>query len=335
MPWEKAKLLDVVIAASVFALVLALWLEFALIWFRYRLARQRRVQERLLPGLGTVAEDEGPTRLKALRLWRETQKDGGETGKPGRRKTLLGRIEQFLRDAGWEVPLHAFLIGLVGSVLLVFVVSYVFTGRLPTAILIAAGLPVVLHMVLQSRIRSREVLFQRQFLDALTLMAQSLRAGHPLGGALRFVGMQLEPPVGEVFRNICQQQTLGASLEGALRTEAGKTSSTDMQMFSTSVGVQVRSGGNLSDMMGRLADVIRERIRLSRRVRVVTAQARLGRTLIAAMPFLVLLFIQLRLPEYLDPLYHTTAGNIMLAAAMGALLLGIWVMNAIIAAVQY
>jgi tight adherence protein B len=223
----------------------------------------------------------------------------------------------------------------MGAMLLVFVIAFALSGRVPTAVLIAAGLPVLVHMVLMMRVRKREALFERQFLDALTLMAQSLRAGHPLGGALRFVGTQIEPPVGEVFGNICQQQSLGASLEDALRTEALKTSSTDMLMFSTSVAVQVRSGGNLADMMNRLADVIRDRIRLSRRVRVVTAQARLGRNVIAAMPLVIILIMHIGMPEYLDPLYHTAAGNIMLAAAIGALLLGIWVMNWIISGVRY
>jgi tight adherence protein B len=152
---------------------------------------------------------------------------------------------------------------------------------------------------------------------------------------LRFVGTQVDPPVGDVFHNICQQHSLGASLEEALQTEAGKTSSTDMLMFATSVAVQLRSGGNLSDMMGRLADVIRDRIRLARRVRVVTAQARLGRNVIVAMPFVIILILHLGMPQYLDPLYNTVLGNIMLAVAMGALLLGIWVMNAIIGGVRY
>jgi len=335
MPWKDASLLDLAILVSVFALVLALWMELALVWLRYRLSRRRRVQERLSVGPHTSTDEEGPTRLRALRLWNETHKTETK-GKATRRWwALLGHLERLLRDAGWDVPAHALLLGLGGTTLLVFVISLAFTGRVPTSILLAVVVPVLLHMVLQSRVRRRETLFERQFLDALTLMAQSLTAGHPLGGALRFVALQIAPPVGEVFSNMCQQQALGVSLEEALGIEARKTSSTDMAMFATSVGVQLRSGGNLADMMGRLAEVIRDRIRLSRRVRVVTAQARLGRNVIAAMPFLIVLFIHLKMPAYLDPLYHTTAGNLMLAAALGAVILGICVMNWIIAGVRY
>jgi len=335
MPWEDASLVDLIIAGAVFALVLALWLELALIWLGYRLARARRVHERLMLTETTGEEDEGPTRLRALRLWRESRKAASRDKGGRRRAALLERMERALRAAGWEVPVHTVLLGVAGAMLLVFVTAFALSGRVPTAVLIAAGIPVLLHVVLQMRVSRREALFERQFLDALTLMAQSLRAGHPLGGALRFVGTQIEPPVGEVFGNICQQQSLGASLEEALRREALKTSSTDMLMFATSVAVQVRSGGNLSDMMGRLAEVIRDRIRLSRRLRVVTAQARLGRNVIVAMPLVIILTLHIGMPAYLDPLYKTTAGNIMLAAAIGAILLGIWVMNWIIAGVRY
>jgi tight adherence protein B len=91
--------------------------------------------------------------------------------------------------------------------------------------------------------------------------------------------------------------------------------------------IQVRSGGNLADMMHRLADVIRDRMRLKRRVRVLTAQTQLSKRVLLVLPFLLFGVLNLLNPTYMMPLYTTSMGRTLLVVAGTGLMLGVWVMN--------
>jgi tight adherence protein B len=100
-----------------------------------------------------------------------------------------------------------------------------------------------------------------------------------------------------------------------------------MKIFAVSVVIQLRSGGNLANMMERVTWVIRERMRLNRRARVLTAEAQLSKWVLLALPILLFLGLSLMRPEYMQPLYSTSAGRIMLLVGTGSLLIGSWLMN--------
>ena len=118
------------------------------------------------------------------------------------------------------------------------------------------------RMWMQRRIVQRMMLFEGQLIDGLELEARSLRAGHPLAASFQLIADEIKPPVSTVFGEICQRQTLGVSMEEALRLAAARSGSADLNLFSASVIIQIRSGGNLADMMDRLACVVRDRRRL-------------------------------------------------------------------------
>jgi tight adherence protein B len=100
-----------------------------------------------------------------------------------------------------------------------------------------------------------------------------------------------------------------------------------MKFFATSVVIQLRSGGNLADMMDRLAFVIRDRMRLARRVRVLTAQTQFSKRILQALPFAIFVILCLINPEYMQPLYTTSTGKTILGAAGAGLLAGTYTMN--------
>ena len=141
------------------------------------------------------------------------------------------------------------------------------------------------------------------------------------------VADEIDSPVGPMFMSICQKQQLGMKLEDALRDVANFTDSHDMRIFATSVIIHLRSGGNLADLVDRLATVIRDRMRLSRRIRILTASANLGKRVLIALPLLLFGIINAMNPDYMVPLYETPQGKMMLLMALGGVLLGAWVMN--------
>jgi tight adherence protein B len=230
-------------------------------------------------------------------------------------------------DAGMEQPLTHILL-----TLLVVLVAFAMTGyMLTSATLVAISAPlavlIVFWIFVTNRIARRTATFERQLIDALDLATRSLRVGHPLVGSFQLIADEIPAPVGLVFAEVCQQQQLGMAMEEALRGAAARSGSDDLKLFVTSVVIQLRSGGNLADMMQRLANVIRERNRLARRVKVLTAQTQFSKRILLALPFLVFVLLNVINPKYMLPLYGTTTGQIIAGAALTGLFLGWITMN--------
>jgi len=163
---------------------------------------------------------------------------------------------------------------------------------------LGASLPVL--YVRRAR-RKRLAVFEEQFPEAIDLIARGLRAGHALTTALQLVGDEVPDPVGAEFRLLFEQQNYGMSLADALRAFAQRVPIIDARFFVTALLTQREMGGNLSEVLDNLAAVIRERFRVKRQVRVVSAQGRITGIVLSCLPpaLAVVLFIispsQLRL----------------------------------------
>ena len=316
-------LLNILIPLAVFGIVFAIWLGVLLIRGMQRTSRSEKIGERLDGLLEGEASEE-----KTLALWRE---DGVTTTtvEREREQTLGERLQQMVTDAGWSSP-PGLLIGVTLAVSLFFsVVLFLLTGSILPGIGATIAICLGFWTYLKHCVSKRVAIFEQQFVDSLDLAARSLRAGHPLQGAFRLIAEEIPAPVSSVFHEICQQQELGVSMENALKNVSDKSSSQDLRLFATSVTIQMRSGGNLADMMGRLASVIRDRLRLNRRVRVLTAQTQFSKRILLVLPFIVFFVLNLINPNYMTPMYKTFAGNVLLCIGAGGLILGAWVMSKI------
>jgi len=318
---DPQSIFDLFLAVSVFGLILAVWVIFVLLRSTRRSAKAKKVERRL--ELAEQELDEG----RVLRLWHDGKEATTTVPLKSRQGSLWQRLDRLRHDAGWEVPLQTILLGLVGVMLLLSAVVLFLSRNWPAAVGAAAATLMSFWIYLGHRIGRREGLFERQFLDAMGLACRSLRAGHPLTGAFVLIADEIGPPVGNTFAEICQQQALGMSLENALRSAAATSNSPDMRMFATSVIIQLRSGGNLADMMDRLALVIRDRMRLNRRVRILTAQTQFSKRILLALPILLFAVLNAMNPAYMRPLYTTTLGRTMSVIAASGLLFGAWIMN--------
>jgi tight adherence protein B len=137
----------------------------------------------------------------------------------------------------------------------------------------------------------------------------------------------MDPPISTLFNEIVQQQALGLSLEESIRRVAAAHPNQDLNLFDTSVIIQLRTGGNLADMMQRLAHIVRERLRLMRRVRVLTAQTQYSKRVLLVLPLFMLVVLTAMNPNYMEPMYTTTIGAYLSAAALISMALGAWMMN--------
>jgi len=322
IPIALTDMIHIVAAVAVFGLVLAFWIAGIVLWRVHRSKRAKRFQERF--GLS----EEGPSRV--LRLWHEGKEETLAVPGLPQRLGLIRRFEALCKDAGWSVPPSVLIPALGGAAILVFMLLLVVSGHLLAGACGAVATLALFWAYLKRSIGQRIALFDVQLVEALELASRSLRAGHPLSGSFHLVSEEIEDPVGSLFGEVCQQQEMGITLEQALRDVAAKCSSEDIKLFATCVAMQMRSGGNLADVMERLSQVIRDRMRLNRRVRVLTAQTQFSKRVLVALPLVLFALLNVMNPKYVAPLYDTTTGQIMLAAAGVSILMGMWMMNRMI-----
>jgi tight adherence protein B len=154
--------------------------------------------------------------------------------------------------------------------------------------------------------------FAEQLPDNLQVLASALRAGHSFVGALSVVVNEADEPSRSEFRRVVADEQLGVALEDALDAVAHRMENRDLEQVSLVAALQRESGGNMAEVLDRVTDTIRERFELRRMVRTLTAQGRLSRWVVSALPLLLLGALTVLNPTYLAPLFTTTVGRVLL-----------------------
>ncbi len=322
MPVDNSNLLNLVIGVSVFVLFLAVWLMIVCFWSSRKMSMIQRLRDRL----GLRSQEREGEDQRVLRLWKDGQE--ATTTVTGKATSSMGaRLQDLRRTAGWNAPVKSVLLGIFGLSLLVFVTGFTLIGSPIIGFGLGLIVPIVFWAYTQMRIKRRTVRLEGQCVEALELAARSLRAGHPLVSAFRLISEEMSPPVSLIFGDICQLQEYGAELKEAIYKPIAKSGSSDLHLFATSVAIQMESGGNLADMMYRLAAVTRDRIRLRRRVGILTAQTQLSKRVLIALPFILLAGLTFLNADYMAPLFDRQEGHYLLVAAGVGMVLGIWMMN--------
>ena len=308
------------VIAAVFGLVMSGAFVVVIVWSMRRSKKSEQFEKRL-----GLTEDEGDS--KVLRLWHDGKEEVTVVTDPTARAKMVAKLKQLPAEMGWAMPIQSVLLGLGGVAMLAALVTFVLTNNPLSALCVALAICFGFRIYIKQTLGKRSSMFEKQLVDALQLIARSLRAGHPLAGSFQLVAEELDPPVSTVFAEIIQQQELGISMEDALVAAGEGSNSPDLKLFATSIVIHLRSGGNLADMMERLGAVIQERIRLHRRVRVLTAQTQFSKRVLLAMPGLIFLLLHVIRPDYMEPLYTQELGLIMMAIAGGCMVVGSWMIN--------
>jgi len=168
--------------------------------------------------------------------------------------------------------------------------------------------------------------FLTLFPDAIDFIVRGLRSGLPVAESINMVGKEMEEPVGTIFASIGHSVRLGVPLEKALQDMGRKLNSTEFNFFITSIILQRETGGNLSEILSNLSEVLRKRFMMHMKIKALSAEARASAYILGALPFLAALAFNFTSPGYLDPLIDTTYGNIALGTALVSLTLGVGIM---------
>lgn len=157
---------------------------------------------------------------------------------------------------------------------------------------------------LRRRENSRRRAFTEQIPDILTLLVGALRAGYGLTQAMGLLVEQMDQPASKEFARVMQAISLGLPVQRALADMAGRVGSSDWDMVVTAINVQYDTGGNLAQTLDTIGETVRDRIRLLRDIRVMTAQQRLTGYVLAVLPLAVALAMTVVAPEYIRRLFE-------------------------------
>jgi tight adherence protein B len=283
-----------------------------------RLALRERVAsftvpaEALLPPPGAEARADVPSvveRVLAGARWWPRLKDDMELGRIERRPDQLLTL--------WVLGTLVAAVGLA-----------VLLGPLLALVALLLG-PLALREFVRHRVRGQRELFSEQLPGHLQELASTMRAGHSLVAGITAVAASASEPSHAEWTRIVADEQLGMPLERAMLPVAERMDSTDMQQVALVAALHGRTGGNMAEVIERLADGVRERAELRRELASLTAQARLSRWVVTALPPSVGALLYLINPSYMQPLLHSSGGQLMLVLAAGMVLLGSLVMRRI------
>jgi tight adherence protein B len=178
------------------------------------------------------------------------------------------------------------------------------------------------YVFVRKKRKKRLDALEEQFPEALDFLARSMRAGHAFSISLEMIGEEIADPLGQEFRTLFNEQNLGAPLDIALRNFTNRVPLLDCRFFTSSVMLQKQTGGNLSEILARLAYVIRERFRLKGQVKAASAHGRMTATILTILPVATMICLLGVAPGYLQGMAADDDGKKMIAAAIIAQLLG-------------
>jgi tight adherence protein B len=247
-----------------------------------------------------------------------------------RLETFTGPMQRTVLQSGLKVTLGVVILSCLCAAAVMFAFFNIYLG-LPLL-----GIPFALFagyapygFVRHARNR-RMLKFDEQFPEAMDLLARALRAGHALTTGLLMVAEELPQPIGSDFKMLYDEQNFGLPLPQAMKNFAERIPSIDARFFVTAVLTQRESGGNLSEVLDNLAAIIRDRFRVKRQVRVISAHGRITGWILSALPTALGLFFAFTNPERYREFYVHPIGMQMVFGALLLQVVGVFIISRIV-----
>jgi tight adherence protein B len=305
----------------------------ALVFLAYGLAFSTGGAERLRAQLAAhvqrrpaarkgIKERRGP-RESLAGLLQATERAFGHTRLWLKLGRLLERADVPLKTA--ELVYLMLASGLALGILLAL------TGAPPAAILLFLLLGLLLPLgVVSWKAKRRLSAFESQLPDLLLSIAASLKAGHSFKQGLQAVVDEGHEPAGKEFTRVLNEARLGRPLEDALQDMVERLGSKNLAFIVTAVSVQSQVGGSLAGLFDMVAETVRNRQQFARKIKALTAMGRMSAYVLVGLPFLVGGAIALMNPQYMAPLFHTSAGHKLLLLGLAMMAFGSFLLKRIV-----
>jgi tight adherence protein B len=239
-------------------------------------------------------------------------------------------IARTIRQAGLRRRTGEVLLYMPLLASIAFLLTLVVNGRLLVATFAAALTGSVPLLLLHRMKRARALKFAEQLPDALDLIRAALQAGHGFGTALTVVANEFPDPLAQEFHDVSEEMRLGLPLRDALNGLKDRIDDPDLPMLVIGVLIADESGGNLAEVLENIGHTVRERFKVSRDVRVFTAQGRMSGSVLTALPFIVGTVMYFLNPKYFAPMISTSLGNWLLLYAFLSIVAGHFIIRRIV-----
>ncbi|MFT3989162.1 type II secretion system F family protein [Aestuariivirga sp.] len=178
--------------------------------------------------------------------------------------------------------------------------------------------------------RRRQNIFLNDFADAIDVMVRGLKAGLPVSDAMKVIAAESGPPVGPEFLEVVEGQRVGITLDQGIERMYDRMPLSEVNFLGIVMAIQSKTGGNLSEALNNLSKVLRDRKKMKAKIRAVSQEAKSSAAIIGALPFVIMGGLTVLNPEYLNPLFNTTTGNLLLAGCAIWMGTGVLVMRKMI-----
>ncbi|RVD73062.1 type II secretion system F family protein [Mesorhizobium sp. M4A.F.Ca.ET.029.04.2.1] len=233
-----------------------------------------------------------------------------------------------IRQAGMQVSIERFYIYSAICGIALMVLAYVAGAPLlvlPGALLAGAfGLP---RWFVSFRRSRRVKAFLNEFPNALDIIVRAVKSGLPLNDAIRLIANESPEPVRTEFRRIIDSQQMGMSIPDATIRMSETMPCAEAGFFGIVIQIQSQAGGNLSEALGNLSRVLRDRKKMKAKVQALSMEAKASAVIIGALPFVVAFLVYLSSPNYIMPLFTTSTGNLIIGCSLVWMSIGILVMR--------
>jgi tight adherence protein B len=250
------------------------------------------------------------------------------SGKKAANPNLAAKMVQ----AGMTISMKKFYVLSVLFGIFVFFVALVFTG-LPMLVCLGIGFVAgfgVPRWVVSFKRARRFKQFILIFPNAIDIIVRGIKSGLPLNDCLRIIANDSEEPVKSEFRKLVEASQMGITIPEACERLYESVPTPETNFFAIVIAIQSSAGGNLSEALGNLSKVLRERRKMADKIQAFSTEAKTSATIIGSLPFVVAGLISMTTPGYLNPLFDTETGNKILIGSALAMSFGIYIMKKMI-----
>jgi len=276
----------------------------------------------------TASRDRVAEAAKRRKSVQDSLKDLDEKNRKRDQNTKKPPLKVQIKQAGMTVTMERFyLYSALGGVLLAVLVF--FSGAPLWAVpgaLVAGGLGIPRWFVSFKRAR-RVKAFLNEFPNALDVIVRAVKSGLPLNDGIRLIANESQEPVRTEFRRIVEAQQLGLSIPEAAMRMPETMPCPEASFFGIVIQIQQQAGGNLSEALGNLSRVLRDRKKMKAKVQALSMEAKASAVIIGALPFVVAFLVYLSSPNYMMPLFTTPSGHMIIGFSLVWMSIGIFVMR--------
>ncbi|BCG97715.1 type II secretion system F family protein [Mesorhizobium sp. 131-2-1] len=275
-----------------------------------------------------ASRDRAAEAVKRRKSLQDSLKQLDEKQRSNDRMVKKPPLKVQIRQAGMQVSIERFYIYSAICGIVLMVLAYVAGAPLlvlPGALLAGAfGLP---RWFVSFRRSRRVKAFLNEFPNALDIIVRAVKSGLPLNDAVRLIANESPEPVRTEFRRIIDSQQMGMSIPDATMRMSETMPCAEAGFFGIVIQIQSQAGGNLSEALGNLSRVLRDRKKMKAKVQALSMEAKASAVIIGALPFVVAFLVYLSSPNYIMPLFTTSTGNLIIGCSLVWMSIGILVMR--------